>query len=347
MKEAEDEKLDNDEHEDHKDEGDEHDADDQETEENKDSGVDQGRGEEEPMETDEGEQGTDSHPGFQPQARQSELCVELWLPLEYCVKKATVSLLAKKEKGVDRVVHQPQVDEGEQDPAEQQQDETRPEDAAQAAETAARTQHDSQQVQQSDAARDAAGDGNEQDEVRLPRAHVCLETDRAFECFVSDLILDRQNNCALFAKLKIDFLLCRRSCVSRVHLNFSLASQAEGVGLSQSEEQEGHKGDRDTSVARGGGAGQQQQRVQRTPGQSDADRVMGSVDEKVQKRLKTIDSNTADNSEAADEQREQQSDLYEHVKDAASQHDAQTMDAATDEQASPLCLFSWQSDRPL
>ncbi len=106
--------------------------------------------------------------------------------------------------------------------------------------------------------------------------------------------------------------------------------QTEGVGLSQSEQQQGHEGKETTAVAKGGSS-QDQPQTRRKPGQADTNRSLGSVDEKVKKNLKSIDS-TKQDGKTDKEQRETESDLYEHIKDATSQYDAQTLDVATAEQ---------------
>ena len=107
-----------------------------------------------------------------------------------------------------------------------------------------------------------------------------------------------------------------------------LLAQAEGVGLAPSELDEGHQGDSSTSISKGGTA-KQQQRLQTKPGKSDAERVLGSLEERIHKRLKTAE---ASQDESSGEPQAEESELYEHIKDPKSQHDAQTLDAATEEQ---------------
>ena len=70
--------------------------------------------------------------------------------------------------------------------------------------------------------------------------------------------------------------------------------------------------------------------MQKKPGRSDSDRTLGNIDEKIHRRLKTIEA--TNQTESEDDVVNQESDLYEHIKDAKSQHDAQTFDAATAEQ---------------
>ena len=57
---------------------------------------------------------------------------------------------------------------------------------------------------------------------------------------------------------------------------------------------------------------------------------MGNIDEKIHRRLKTIEP--TNRTESEDDVDNQKSDLYEHIKDAETQHDSQTFHAATAEQ---------------
>nr|XP_024217810.1 midasin [Halyomorpha halys] len=122
-------------------------------------------------------------------------------------------------------------------------------------------------------------------------------------------------------------------------------SQAEGreeTGAGRAEKEDknsgGHRGT--AGKRKNAGESEVEERKQK-PGQSEIERSLGSVDEPVKKKLKTIgiqkenevekekmdteEDRIEDNSEA---------DLYQHIHEAnKSQHDAQTVDAATQEQA--------------
>ena len=112
--------------------------------------------------------------------------------------------------------------------------------------------------------------------------------------------------------------------------------------MSQSEQQEGHDADNTTAVSNGGASKKQQQRIQRKPGQSDSNRTLGSVEENVHKRLKTIE--TTEREESEERGGSQESDVYEHIKDAKSQHDAQTLDGATAEQQKEQPVLNTKED---
>ena len=84
---------------------------------------------------------------------------------------------------------------------------------------------------------------------------------------------------------------------------------------------------------------QKQERAQqRRPGQSDSKRSLGSDNQPVEKRLKTVDADNAEDDDAPKEEKGEQgdepkrSDLYQHIQDAEKE-DALAADAATREQA--------------
>ncbi|XP_074663211.1 midasin-like [Tubulanus polymorphus] len=104
----------------------------------------------------------------------------------------------------------------------------------------------------------------------------------------------------------------------------------EGNGTAEADDMLGHEGSTSQQAARGQENKQRNKPQKRKPGQSDADRTMGSTDEKI-KRLQTIDTKLDDQSDQVSDDK-QESDLYEHINKAVSQYDAQTLDAATAEQ---------------
>ena len=83
--------------------------------------------------------------------------------------------------------------------------------------------------------------------------------------------------------------------------------------------------------------------MQKKPGRSDSDRTLGNIDELIHRRLKTTEpTNQTESEDVADKQ---ESDLYEHIKDAQSQHDAQTFDAATAEQQKEQPVTNLKDDQ--
>ncbi|XP_060562548.1 midasin-like, partial [Ruditapes philippinarum] len=109
--------------------------------------------------------------------------------------------------------------------------------------------------------------------------------------------------------------------------------EVDGSGQASADQVEGHQGQKSTRVADASSSGKRKQQ-ERQPGKSDSERSLGSSDQKY-KKLKTTDS-TLDKQEGTEDNQESEeqnkSDLYEHVKDSKSHHDAQTLDVATAEQ---------------
>ncbi|XP_078617566.1 midasin-like [Branchiostoma floridae x Branchiostoma japonicum] len=106
--------------------------------------------------------------------------------------------------------------------------------------------------------------------------------------------------------------------------------QDKGVGMTPSDQDGGESGMTSTMVAPSDDR-RRQQPSKRKPGQSDIDRSLGSHEDTVHKRLRTMESA----GETQNEEREtknESADLYEHVKDAEASYDTQTLDAATREQ---------------
>ncbi|XP_076077814.1 midasin-like isoform X3 [Mytilus galloprovincialis] len=116
--------------------------------------------------------------------------------------------------------------------------------------------------------------------------------------------------------------------------------EAEGTGTAQSELEEGHQGQSSSKVTQGSNS-QQQKQLKRKPGKSDVDRSLGSVEDKY-KKLKTTDTPATESQE--DESTSKEADLYEHVKDATSKYDTQTVDTATTEQQLEQPLASQEGE---
>ncbi|XP_048240547.1 midasin-like [Haliotis rufescens] len=105
--------------------------------------------------------------------------------------------------------------------------------------------------------------------------------------------------------------------------------EQQGMGVSVTQEQEGHEGESSSQVT-DGTAPQHKKQYKRRPGQSDQDHSLGSREEKY-KKLKTVDR-TSEDSQEKENKPQKESDLYEHIKESSSQYDAQTLDVATAEQ---------------
>ncbi|KAI8498711.1 AAA ATPase midasin, partial [Branchiostoma belcheri] len=106
--------------------------------------------------------------------------------------------------------------------------------------------------------------------------------------------------------------------------------QDQGVGMTPSDQDGGESGMTSSAVAPSDDR-RHQQPSKRKPGQSDIDRSMGSHEDTVHKRLRTMES-AGETQEEERETKNESADMYEHVKDAESSYDTQTLDAATREQ---------------
>ncbi|XP_059144482.1 midasin-like [Physella acuta] len=114
-------------------------------------------------------------------------------------------------------------------------------------------------------------------------------------------------------------------------------NENEGVGASNAEDQEGHIGQQSNQSTDSPFQQQQQKKHQRNPGKSDSDRSLGSHD-KDHSHLKTKENSIKKRQEADEDNEEEDrrdrnpATEYEHVKDAKSHYDAQTVDVATKDQ---------------
>ncbi|CAH1402253.1 unnamed protein product [Nezara viridula] len=121
-------------------------------------------------------------------------------------------------------------------------------------------------------------------------------------------------------------------------------SQAEGreetgAGRAEKEDQNtgGHRG---TAGKRKNAGESEVEEKKQKPGQSEIERSLGNIDEPVKKKLKTIGIQKENEEEKEEMETEEnriqensEADLYQHIHEAnKSQHDAQTIDAATQEQ---------------
>ncbi|XP_072178223.1 midasin-like [Diadema setosum] len=101
------------------------------------------------------------------------------------------------------------------------------------------------------------------------------------------------------------------------------------------QDEKGHEGSSTSKMTTLEQSGMQEQQQAKKPSQSDSKRSLGSAEEKFKRRLDTVDPGQGEEERTAedrDEVKGEDQDLYEHLTDPTSHHDAQTMDAATDDQ---------------
>uniref|UniRef100_A0A8C2SW72 Midasin n=1 Tax=Coturnix japonica TaxID=93934 RepID=A0A8C2SW72_COTJA len=79
------------------------------------------------------------------------------------------------------------------------------------------------------------------------------------------------------------------------------------------------------------------QSFKRKPGQADNERSMGDHNERIHKRLRTIESSSeAKQNTSQSKQNVEEADAFEHIKESSECYDAQTYDVASKEQEKPI-----------
>ncbi|ESP03976.1 hypothetical protein LOTGIDRAFT_230254 [Lottia gigantea] len=113
------------------------------------------------------------------------------------------------------------------------------------------------------------------------------------------------------------------------------ASQADneqqekvGSGMADTQQDDGHEGEQSSEVTQG--SNEKKKEMKRQPGKSREDRSLGSPDQSYQ-RLKTTEETHPEDEEEESGQEKKEGELYEHIKDSKSHHDAQTLDVANDD----------------
>ncbi|XP_016311670.1 midasin-like [Sinocyclocheilus anshuiensis] len=122
------------------------------------------------------------------------------------------------------------------------------------------------------------------------------------------------------------------------------AKEEDGSGAADASQSEGHDS---KLMARMSSRKQRQRNTQsfkRKPGQADNERSMGDYNERVNKRLRTVDNREEKTQDQSQPNTEQESDLYEHIKQGEERYDAQTYDAASAEQQKPTGVKQEEED---
>ncbi|XP_054474709.1 midasin [Anoplopoma fimbria] len=110
------------------------------------------------------------------------------------------------------------------------------------------------------------------------------------------------------------------------------AKEEHGSGAADASQSEGHQSKLTARMASQTQTQSKTQSFKRKPGQADNERSTGDYNERVNKRLRTVENSTdcADDSRQSDAQKE--SDLYEHIKQGETAYDTQTYDVASADQ---------------
>ncbi|XP_067273008.1 midasin [Pseudorasbora parva] len=122
------------------------------------------------------------------------------------------------------------------------------------------------------------------------------------------------------------------------------AKEEDGSGAADASQSEGHDS---KLMARMSSHKQRQRNTQsfkRKPGQADNERSMGDYNERVNKRLRTVDNTEEKTQDQTQTDTQQESDLYEHIKQGEERYDAQTYDAASAEQQKPTDVKQEEDD---
>ncbi|KAK6297294.1 hypothetical protein J4Q44_G00318770 [Coregonus suidteri] len=113
------------------------------------------------------------------------------------------------------------------------------------------------------------------------------------------------------------------------------AKEEHGSGAADASQSEGHES---KLMARMSSQKQSQSKTQsfkRKPGQAENERSTGDYNERINKRLRTVESSKEKMQENNQTEAQQESDLYEHIKQGETAYDTQTFDVASADQQKP------------
>ncbi|XP_058470371.1 midasin [Solea solea] len=110
------------------------------------------------------------------------------------------------------------------------------------------------------------------------------------------------------------------------------AKEEHGSGAADASQVEGHQSKLTARMASQTRTQSKTQSFKRKPGQADNERSTGDYNERVNKRLRTVESSKDKRAESRQSDAQQESDLYEHVKQGEKDYDAQTYDVASADQ---------------
>uniref|UniRef100_A0AAZ3S0A1 Midasin n=1 Tax=Oncorhynchus tshawytscha TaxID=74940 RepID=A0AAZ3S0A1_ONCTS len=113
------------------------------------------------------------------------------------------------------------------------------------------------------------------------------------------------------------------------------AKEEHGTGAADASQSEGHES---KLMARMSSQKQSQSKTQsfkRKPGRADNERSTGDYNERISKRLRTVESSTEKTQENNQTEAQRESDLYEHIKQGETAYDTQTYDVASADQQKP------------
>ncbi|XP_077408316.1 midasin isoform X2 [Vanacampus margaritifer] len=121
------------------------------------------------------------------------------------------------------------------------------------------------------------------------------------------------------------------------------ASESEQVkeehrnGAADANESEGHQSKLTARMASQTQKQNNTQSFKRKPGQADNERSTGNYNELINKRLRTLESSHEQTQDSKQRETQQESDLYEHIKEGDMAYDRQTYDVANADQEAADC----------
>ncbi|XP_071334594.1 midasin isoform X2 [Trachinotus anak] len=110
------------------------------------------------------------------------------------------------------------------------------------------------------------------------------------------------------------------------------AKEEHGSGAADASQSEGHQSKLTARMASQRQTQSKTQSFKRKPGQADNERSTGDYNERVNKRLRTVESSEDRGADSRQSDAQQESDLYEHIKQGETTYDAQTYDVASADQ---------------
>ncbi|KFV78000.1 Midasin, partial [Struthio camelus australis] len=120
-----------------------------------------------------------------------------------------------------------------------------------------------------------------------------------------------------------------------------------GSGAASANQSEGHESTRMARMASQKQSRKNTQSFKRKPGQADNERSMGDHNERVHKRLRTVESDSeAKQNTAQPKQNVEEADAFEHIKQGSESYDAQTYDVASKEQEKPVMPLEEEEGAP-
>uniref|UniRef100_A0A8C8D189 Midasin n=1 Tax=Oncorhynchus tshawytscha TaxID=74940 RepID=A0A8C8D189_ONCTS len=113
------------------------------------------------------------------------------------------------------------------------------------------------------------------------------------------------------------------------------AKEEHGSGAADASQSEGHESKLMARMSSQKASQSKTQSFKRKPGQADNERSTGDYNERINKRLRTVESTTEKTLENKQTPAQQESDLYEHIKQGETAYDTQTYDVASADQQKP------------